>query len=58
LIVSSKLTYLPGEPVKISATKNGCDKNRSTLRARATTNLSSSDNSSIPRIAIISYNSL
>ena len=58
LIVCSKLTYLPGEPVKISATKNGCDKKRSTLRARATVKRSSSDNSSIPKIAIISCNSL
>jgi hypothetical protein len=41
LIVSSKLTYSPGEPVKISA-KNGCDKNLSTLRARATVKRSSS----------------
>jgi hypothetical protein len=56
LIVSSKLTYSPGEPVKISATKNGCDKKRSTLRARATVKRSSSDNSSIPRIAIIGCN--
>ena len=58
LIVCSKETYLPGEPVKISATKNGCDKNLSIYLARATTSLSSSDNSSIPKIAIISCNSL
>ena len=36
LIVSAKDTYLPGDPVKISATKNGCDKKRSTFLARAT----------------------
>ena len=29
-------TYLPGEPVNTSATKNGCDKKRSILRARVT----------------------
>ena len=27
LMVASKSTSLPGEPVKTSATKNGCDKN-------------------------------
>jgi len=32
LSVSSSFTYLPGEPVKTSATKNGCDKNRSSFR--------------------------
>ena len=53
-IASANDTYLPGEPVKISATKNGCDKKRSTLRARATVRRSSSDNSSRPKIAIIS----
>lgn len=53
-IVSDKDTYLPGEPVNTSATKKGCDKNLSTFLARETTNLSSSDNSSRPRIAIIS----
>jgi hypothetical protein len=58
LIVFSKLTYFPGEPVNTSATKNGCDKNFSTFLARATVRQSSSDNSSKPRIAIISYNSL
>jgi len=26
-MVASKSTSLPGEPVKTSATKNGCDKN-------------------------------
>ena len=53
-MVSAKLTYLPGEPVNTSATKNGCDKKRSILRARATTSLSSSESSSKPKIAIIS----
>jgi len=51
-MVSIRLTYLPGEPVNTSATKNGCDKKRSIFRALATVNLSSSDNSSSPRIAI------
>jgi hypothetical protein len=54
LIVSIKATYFPGEPVKISATKKGCDKKRSTFLALFTINLSSSASSSIQRIAIIS----
>ena len=53
-IVSAKVTYFPGEPVKTSATKKGCDRNLSTLRARETIKRSSSDNSSKPKIAIIS----
>ena len=51
LILSFKDTYLPDNPVNTSATKNGCDKKRSIRLARPTTNLSSSDNSSIPKIA-------
>jgi hypothetical protein len=39
-------------------TWKGCDKNLCILRARATVNLSSSDNSSIPKIAIISCKDL
>lgn len=57
-IVSFNSTYFPGLPVNTSATKNGCDKNLSIFLARATTSLSASDNSSIPRIAIISCKSL
>ena len=55
-MLSAKDTYLPGEPVNTSATKKGCDKKRSIRLARPTVNLSSSDNSSIPKIAIISCN--
>ena len=51
-------TYLPGVPVKTSATLNGWDKKRCILRARATTSLSSCANSSIPKIARMSRNSL
>ena len=54
LIVDSRSTNFPGDPVKTSATKNGCDKNLCIYLALATTNLSSSDNSSIPKIAMIS----
>ena len=32
--VSSIETYVPGVPVNASATWNGCDRKRSTLRAR------------------------
>ena len=32
--VSLTSTYLPGVPVNVSATKNGCDRNFSILRAR------------------------
>jgi hypothetical protein len=41
-------------PVKISATWKGCERKRWTLRARATVILSSSDSSSIPRMAMMS----
>ena len=57
-MVSSTGTYLPSSPVNCTATENGCDRNLCTLRARLTTSLSSSDNSSIPRIAMISCSSL
>ena len=51
-------TYFPSDPVKTSATWKGCDKNHWILRALATVNLSSSDNSSIPKMAMISCNDL
>src|SRR5258708_3792093 len=47
-----------GEPVKTSATKNGCDRKRSILRARATVTLSSSFSSSMPRMAMMSCSDL
>ena len=58
LIVSLSETYLPGEPVNTSATKNGCDRKRWILRARDTASLSSGDSSSMPRIAMMSRSSL
>src|SRR6202022_4089573 len=57
-IVSSSFTYCPLMPVNCSATANGCDMKRWILRARPTTSLSSSDNSSMPRIAMMSCSSL
>jgi len=33
-MVSAIETYLPGEPVNCSATKNGCERKRWILRAR------------------------
>src|SRR5688500_2536946 len=56
-IVSSIGVYLPGRPVNCSATKNGCDRNRWILRDRETINLSSSESSSIPRIAMMCWRS-
>src|SRR6185436_91470 len=56
--VSSVETYCPGVPVNASATWNGCDWKRSTLRARCTVTLSSSESSSMPRIAMMSWSSL
>ena len=56
--VSSIGTYSPGVPVNCSATKNGCDRKRSTLRARCTVSLSSSESSSMPRMAMMSWSSL
>ena len=50
-------TYLPGRPVKTSATKNGWLMKRWRRRARATVALSSSDSSSMPRIAMMSWRS-
>ena len=57
-MVSARSTNLPGEPVKTSATWNGCDRKRSILRARATAILSSSDSSSMPRMAMMSCSDL
>jgi len=55
--VSLTDTYLPGRPVKTSATVNGWLMNRCRRRARATVALSSSDSSSMPRIAMMSCRS-
>jgi len=52
------LDLTPGEPVKVSATSKGCDRKRSILRARATVSLSSSESSSMPRIAMMSWSAL
>src|SRR5262249_44374765 len=57
-MVSSTGVYLPSIPVNCSATKNGCDRNRWMRRARFTMILSSSDSSSMPRIAMMSCRSL
>ena len=54
LMVSASSTNTPGEPVKTSATWKGCDIKRSILRARVTVTLSSSDSSSMPRMAMMS----
>ena len=54
LTVSSIDTYLPSSPVNCAATKNGWDKNFSIFLARSTVFLSSSDNSSNPKIAMMS----
>lgn len=43
---------------KLSATEKGCERNRCTRRARFTSVLSSSESSSIPKIEMISCNSL
>ena len=51
-------TYCPEIPVNVSATWNGCERNRSSLRARFTSTLSSSLSSSIPKIAMMSCKSL
>src|ERR1700691_4078100 len=58
LIVSAIGTYAPGVPVNSSATKNGWLRKRSIRRARWTVSLSSSESSSIPRIAMMSCSSL
>ena len=57
-MVSLRWTYLPSDPVNTSATWKGWDRNRCILRARDTVSLSSSDNSSIPRIAMMSCRDL
>src|SRR5581483_5928287 len=56
--VSSIFTYLPSRPVNCAATNIGCGRNFSIFRARATVSLSSSESSSIPRIAMMSCKSL
>src|SRR6266566_3386113 len=56
--VSVTGTYLPSRPVNTVATVKGCEKKRCNLRARATVSLSSSDSSSIPRMAMMSCRSL
>ena len=56
--VSATGTYLPAVPVNCSATKNGCDRKRSIFRARCTVSLSSSESSSMPRMAMMSWSSL
>lgn len=55
---TGKGTSLPSWPVKTSATWKGCERNLWIFLARATVSLSSSDNSSIPRIAMISWRDL
>jgi len=57
-MVSLTSTYLPGAPVKVWATKKGCERKRWILRARLTTSLSSSLNSSMPRMAMMSWSDL
>ena len=56
--LTAKGTSFPRWPVKTSATWNGCERNLWIFLALATVNLSSSDNSSIPRIAMISCRDL
>src|SRR6185437_12986094 len=56
--VSSSGTNAPSMPVNCSATNIGWDRNRSIRRARWTVTLSSSDSSSMPRIAMMSWSSL
>src|SRR6185437_5442561 len=57
-MVSSIGTNAPSMPVNCSATNIGWDRNRSILLARCTVTLSSSDSSSMPRIAMMSCSSL
>src|SRR3982074_1132135 len=57
-MVSSVFTYLPLKPGNRPATWKGWLRKRCTLRARATVSLSSSDSSSIPRMAMMSCSSL
>src|SRR5918994_7424753 len=56
--VSESGTNTPGCPVKASAANMFCDRNRCNRRARFTVILSSSDSSSMPRIAMMSCRSL
>ncbi len=51
-------TYLPGEPVNTSATWKGCDKKISVFFLHGPQLIYLRASSSIPRIAIISLNSL
>jgi hypothetical protein len=57
-IVSAIGTYWPGVPVNCSATWNGCERKRSMRRARPTMSLSSSESSSMPRMAMMSWSYL
>src|SRR5262249_51954864 len=57
-MVSLSGTNTPGWPVNCSATNMGCDRNRSIRRARLTVTWSSSDSSSMPRMAMMSCSSL
>merc|ERR1719284_691251 len=52
------VTYFPGMLVKASATVNGWEQNFSIFLDRNTRFLSASDNSSIPRMAMISERAL
>uniref|UniRef100_A0A1I8GZM3 BHLH domain-containing protein n=1 Tax=Macrostomum lignano TaxID=282301 RepID=A0A1I8GZM3_9PLAT len=54
LIVSFSGTSLPSWPVNTSAIWKGCDRKRWILRARETVRRSSSDSSSMPRMAMMS----
>jgi hypothetical protein len=56
--VSSIGTKIPFSPVNTSPTKNGWLRNFWILRARATVMRSSSESSSRPRIAMMSWSSL
>lgn len=58
LMVSFRSTSLPSIPVKTWATVKGWLRKRWSLRARSTVSLSASDNSSIPRMAMISWRDL
>ena len=53
-LITCRSTSLPSLPVKTSATWKGWERNLMILRALATVSLSSSDSSSIPRIAMMS----
>ena len=57
-MVSLRSTSLPSIPVKTWATAKGWLRKRWILRARSTVSLSASDNSSIPRMAMISWSDL